>query len=68
MGHKRVKVAESQHPETSLHSIDLKFEIEDEIPQMGQTNTGKGGRHTWRNGFGINLCNIARRQTKAKEC
>ncbi len=31
VGHKRVKVAESQQPETSLRSIDFKSEIEDDI-------------------------------------
>ncbi len=33
-GHKRVKVAESQQPETSLRSIDFKSEIEDDIQPM----------------------------------
>ncbi len=36
MGHKRMKVEESQHPETRLQSIDLKSEIDDEIPQMAE--------------------------------
>ncbi len=31
-GHKRVKVAESQQPKTSLLSIDFKSGIDDEIP------------------------------------
>ncbi len=33
-GHKRAKVAESQQPKTSLHSIDFRSEIEDEILPM----------------------------------
>ncbi len=34
VGHKRVKVAESQQPETSLHSINFKSDTEDNIPLM----------------------------------
>ena len=38
MGHKRVKVAEIQQPETSLHHIDLNSEIEHETQLMEEAN------------------------------
>ena len=50
MGHKRVTVAESQQPETSLHSIDFKSAMEDdEAPTeeaMGSCMTVKRTRGT----------------------
>jgi hypothetical protein len=36
MGHKRVRVAESQQPETSLLSIDFKSDMEDDETQMAE--------------------------------
>jgi hypothetical protein len=58
-GHKRVRVAESQQPETSLRSIDFKSEIEDDIPPLAAANgssmvkrtrgegTPAGGKWVW---------------------
>ncbi len=36
MGHKRVRVAESQQPETSLLSIDFKSDMEDDETPMAE--------------------------------
>ena len=46
LGHKRVKAAESQQPETNLRSIEFKSDIEDDIPPMAEASGSSMVRRT----------------------